>query len=206
MESIPHSTVSFVRSADWWHRISSSPDVSFIRSADWWHGPVPHPAVSSTGRLLAVTFSPRPAVPAICRLLVAVTFSPHLAVSPIGRLVAVTFSPHQVFRPTRTYQPRITIPGTVHPARPVCPVTGPWPINHARLLGYWAQAIWPSPSTPSLPGDTGPWPSGHARPPYTAWILDSRLSRPAVSSVGTTALDTGSGCFLIGRDVQSPPG
>jgi hypothetical protein len=41
-----------------------------------------------------------------------------------------------------------TIPGPVHPARPVCPDTGPCPSGHALL-----------------PGDTGPWPSGHARSP-----------------------------------------
>jgi hypothetical protein len=77
-----------------------------------------------------------------------------------------------------------TIPGPVHPARPVCPTIWSWPINHARL-----------------PVDTGPW------PPRYGLVLDSRLSHPAVSSVGATALDTGPRCFSsISRDVQSPPG
>jgi hypothetical protein len=98
MESVPHLTVpvsSFDQPTAWYQFLTRPylsidrptggmesvphPTVSFIPSADWWHGPVPHPAVSSTGQLVAVMFSPRPAVPAICRLLVAVTFSPHLA-------------------------------------------------------------------------------------------------------------------------------
>jgi hypothetical protein len=128
-----------------------------------------------------------------------------------------------------------TIPGPVHPARPVRLTIGPWPINHARLSV-----------------DTGPWPSGHARPPLdtghpatpvrpdTAWILDSsppgclfcrhddpgqwaRLFLPSAETFSPTRLIsdqlTGGGddqftpgCFLQsdrptgGCDIQSPPG
>jgi hypothetical protein len=46
-----------------------------------------------------------------------------------------------------------------------------------------------------------PWILATGRPatpvrPDTAWILNSRLSRPAVSTVGTTALDTEPDCFF----------
>jgi hypothetical protein len=93
-----------------------------------------------------MTFSPYSAVSPIGRLLVAATFSPHFAVPPIGRLVVVTFSPHQVFRPTGAHQPRIQYQALPIPRGSSARVLMSWPINHARLPGYWALAIQPRPS------------------------------------------------------------
>jgi hypothetical protein len=62
-----------------------------------------------------------------------------------------------------------TIPGPVHPVRPVRPFIGPWPINHARVPKYWALAIQPCPSAPGYwPLAVRPRPSAQIRPGF--WI------------------------------------
>jgi hypothetical protein len=116
----------YLRSADWWHGISSSPDRIY----------------HSIGRLVALTSSSPDRIfyqptgggdaqsPPGCPCDLPTVGSGDIQ-SPPG--VSADWCPSAPD----------TIPGPVHPARLVRPVIGPWPINHARLPGHPATPVCP---------------------------------------------------------------